>query len=270
MPRGFDRYDEAWLQGRLWTPSVVRPDLLFWFDPASSPISTASGLVSTEKDKGPQGADATQSTSTYRPTLSPTAALMKGRPSILFAADNWLEVTLASTFTGVKLMAYIICTYNLASTSGYARIVGCSSGSGIPDYNSDSFFDIERENDGSGLLRVNRNSVTTGTIPPQDSPMLVEAVFDGVGETLAINGVDSSYVAQTNAFAFNYIRIGEFTGAPTGNGWGGYINEVIFDGGAQCIQRRAKMQGYIAWNARLPGILPASHPFRNRPPLIGD
>jgi hypothetical protein len=35
-------------------------------------------------------------------------------------------------------------------------------------------------------------------------------------------------------------------------------------------RRRQTVEGYLAWKWGLVANLPAAHPFKNRPPLIGD
>jgi len=39
---------------------------------------------------------------------------------------------------------------------------------------------------------------------------------------------------------------------------------------AVTLKEEQQLAGYILWRWGLTGLLPAAHPFRNRPPLIGD
>jgi hypothetical protein len=45
---------------------------------------------------------------------------------------------------------------------------------------------------------------------------------------------------------------------------------VIFAGAGLSNHLRRKAAGSIAWRHGMQRLLPASHPYRNRPPLIGD
>ena len=95
MPRGVDGVDEARLQGRLWTPTLLRPAL--WLDAADlSTISTATG-VSEWRDKGPNGRNVAQGTGGTQPTLTPMG--LNGRNVLSFSGSQYLtSVSAASTW----------------------------------------------------------------------------------------------------------------------------------------------------------------------------
>ncbi|MFN8994753.1 MAG: hypothetical protein ACK5X3_13970, partial [Pseudomonadota bacterium] len=89
MPRGVSFYDEALIQGRLWTPALERPAV--WLDAADlSTITIATG-VSQWRDKSGNGANATQATAANQPAYSNTGFF--GLPGITFdGLSDQLEI----------------------------------------------------------------------------------------------------------------------------------------------------------------------------------
>src|SRR5215203_2897576 len=86
MPRGIDRYDEARLQGRLWTPAAIQPALGCWLDAGDpSTIIYATG-VSSWRDKSGRGAHATQATGALQPIYNPS-----GPPRITFTGQAFFD-----------------------------------------------------------------------------------------------------------------------------------------------------------------------------------
>jgi len=80
MPRGVNQYDEAQLQGLLWTPDLVRPAL--WLDAAdASTVSVATG-VSEWRDKSGNGRHFTQTTTANQPAYNQNG--INGLSSISF------------------------------------------------------------------------------------------------------------------------------------------------------------------------------------------
>jgi hypothetical protein len=53
-------------------------------------------------------------------------------------------------------------------------------------------------------------------------------------------------------------------------GWRGKIAEVVITLFVPTLRDRRTIEGYLAWKWGLDANLPADHPYRNRPPLIGD
>jgi hypothetical protein len=50
----------------------------------------------------------------------------------------------------------------------------------------------------------------------------------------------------------------------------GFVGEVVYTNTALSTADRERLEGYLAWKWGLVANLPAAHPFKNRPPLIGD
>ncbi|MFN8996607.1 MAG: hypothetical protein ACK5X3_23505, partial [Pseudomonadota bacterium] len=69
MPRGVSRYDEAQLQGRLWTPDLVRPAL--WLDWADVSTISLATVISEGRAKSGNARHFTQSVSASQPAYRP-------------------------------------------------------------------------------------------------------------------------------------------------------------------------------------------------------
>jgi hypothetical protein len=52
--------------------------------------------------------------------------------------------------------------------------------------------------------------------------------------------------------------------------WGGSFGGALLFNRALTLSEIQKVEASILWQRAWHGLLPANHPFRNRPPLIGD
>src|SRR3954470_21254947 len=122
MPRGINIYDEARLQGRLWTPALWRGAGLegLYETGDLSTIEIATG-TKTLRDKSGLGRDLTQATGSKQPAYSYGG--MGGRPTLVATAAS-SQVMLASvspTITSSSLSVFVVATATL-SVSGFARV----------------------------------------------------------------------------------------------------------------------------------------------------
>jgi hypothetical protein len=107
------------------------------------------------------------------------------------------------------------------------------------------------------------------------APVLLTGAFGTAGAasneaTISANGgARQSLTAQSGALSTTGIRIGSDTGTAGGSAWNSWIAEIIFTG-AISFATLQRIEGYLAWKWGLQGNLPATHPNRNRPPLIGS
>jgi hypothetical protein len=51
---------------------------------------------------------------------------------------------------------------------------------------------------------------------------------------------------------------------------GGPVGEIMFGQSRWTVRDRTLVDGYLAWKWGHVSNLAASHPYKNRPPLIGD
>jgi len=243
MPRGVSPLDEARLQGRLWSPNVFR--LAAWYDAAElSTITTVSGAVTDWRDKSGNGRNLTGMTS--RPTYAANG--LNNRPALSWPTSGGAQVGM--TWTGAA--------FNPVRTFGVARYEGPTpfgQTSGLMSYNFSGVIDI----------------TLTGTT---DRWLFDRLVF--------LNGSESSSDVALPAVASPFLWVDNVTptaGRTTiwiGNdrggsspAWRGKISEVVSTLFEPTLRDRRTIEGYLAWKWGLEANLPANHPFRNRPPLIG-
>jgi hypothetical protein len=260
MPRGFSDYDSAVIQGRLWTPDVLRPDA--WLDVSDlSTIQYATG-ISQITDKSGRGNNVTQSTTGYQPTLLtnrlnglPVAKFDGTDDALSFASgfmNAWTEVSFVWVMFGTggsNNGNFGPATFSTGLELIYANVIS-----------KPTLFRINNsERVGSGLYSTSETSPTISSIAADASST---GAWNG--------GAAVSMTSSAGIAALNYngvYNIGKY------NGVSGFAANMAF--GEWLIfnsflsQRDRQMtEGYLSWKW---GIrLAADHPYANRPPLIGD
>jgi hypothetical protein len=277
MPRGVNVYDEARLQGRLWTPAVARPAL--WLDSFDlSSIRTVTG-VSEWRDKSGNSRHFTQSDTARQPSLNYS---LGPNPSILWdgsndslqrIAESWAFVYPVSFFVSLRAVSWTNA-YNSPfefyteagpATAGWSYFVKSNGKSAC--YTNDTA-GTQRNYDGTGALTFSTGTtnVLCGTIGNGFINTWGNGVVDGT--------VSGTWTQRTNLGTLS-VDIGSGVKFNRFTNWRIY-EAVIFTGSTLSNAFRQSMEGYMAWRAAAFGDttgirnLPASHPFRNRPPLIGS
>ena len=259
MPRGVTPLDEARLQGRLWSPALLRPAL--WLDAADlSTISAVGGAVSEWRDKSGFVRHPLQSTTGNRP-----AFLVIGEyPVVRFDGTND-EMIINSQFfpSGAATSAsYIIAAVAKVNINKFGGIIttnpsGTNSGCGLLLDNVGKFV-----NNFSGGQTV---STTVGS-----ARCIIVAVVNAGVRTLWINGTQegSATASSGNITQSTRVVIGKYRDETGNNGAFDLEALSVFVGTASTTLRQ-NLEGYFAPRGLAAG-LPASHPYRNRPPLIGN
>jgi hypothetical protein len=267
MPRGLSDYDSAVIQGRLWTPEVLRPAL--WLDAADlSTISVATG-VSEWRDKSGNARHASQTTGSLQPGIA--ASTVNGLNSLSFdGSDDWMQ-TASSSYAARH---YFIAFKSNISSTGFntfpclysARVSPNANRTGASDLTSIIGWDINGNNwqnaaGDSTLAEFNAqpvaslsnwNNFNTGSPPP--SP---------VTNWVIVENLISNTASGTKIFC-----IGADTFSTTGRCWNMQMGEMLVFGNAMSLPERTDIVGYLSWKWGIP--LAADHPYANRPPLIGD
>jgi hypothetical protein len=267
MPKGLTPLDEAILQGRLWTPAVLRERGLLqgWYDASDlSTITLATG-VSAWADKSARGRHALQATAASQPAFSPNGGPF-GRGVIQpGSASRMAAAVAAGAFSG-----------GMNVFAAWQK-TGASVGA-----NANAF----------PFVRAASN---------QPSPLDAwdTTRFIGNGSTLASAGTYTNLSVAMTAFVQMRLRLRttftfhEFLNAVqvsthTGTSYGdnatefsffsrpdlathmiGSVGEIILTGDIEdwivC-----ELEGYLAWRWTGPDKLPVTHPFRMQPPLLGN
>lgn len=246
------------------------------FDPSG--FINVSGAASQLTDKSGFGRHFTQSSASLRPAidnvLRPQSLLWDGLNDVLQrAVEDWAYAYPVSFFVSLRANAWTnayngafgFYSSSGATTAGWSYFVKSTGKSAV--YTIDTAGG-QRNYDGSGAL-----TFSTGT-----TNILCGTIGNGFintwGNGEADGTVSGTWTQRTNLGTGNYdvgsdVRFSRYTN------W--RIREaVIFTGKTLTTQLRQRMEGYMAWKAASFGdltalrALVASHPFKNRPPLIGD
>ena len=258
MPRGTDRYDEARLQGRLWTPDVLRGSgaLEFWVDASDlSTISTATG-VSQLRDKSGKGRHWAQATGASQPTLGS----INGRPALAHTTSHWM----ASTWTLSEPLSLFV-VYQQTSA---ASVTNMLKGSDTAGYTAGFIFQPRTTAPSACAGYFISSSQVVGTLNAAGSNYLQFVGANGASGVYSQNGATRATMAGSPGTGS--IAAGLSTNSIGGNVWSGIVGEIIVTAGIVSVPNQQKLEGSSAWKWGLIDNLPASHPYKNRPPLIGD
>jgi hypothetical protein len=259
MPRGTDRYDEARRQGRLWTPAVEAASLYSWLDASSlASLTFTTGLISSWKDQSGRGANASA-------VASPDYATLQTNPLAVYSGN--------ATSQSLEIAGLASSTYDLLivakpnAPGGWRTLV----------WNSSNHHPVLIEGGSTRLGSYTGGFIQAGSLTWPNQVGLgyvsvrasgdIQMSRDG-GDLVALSG--ESLTLSTTMLLLN-------TSSGGGQGWGA-AHELIFLPVSSTTRPplKEKCEGYAAWKWQalgagdLIGNLAASHPFKNRPPLIGD
>lgn len=273
-PKGISLYDQAILQNRLWTPNLFKPAI--WLDASDSSTITLSGSnVTSWNDKSGNARNLTQTTPAQQPTYQATG--LNSRPTVRFdGIDDAMQNT-AYSFGNSPSFAYAVFqSSNAAGSLGQIFMASPNPSNTsigtellyINNYGGYTTITLKPPSLANASLGVNTTFVTT--------PQIIGAGFDGSGTSpsdveFILNGTQQT---STTSGPIGYVSE---IGFSIGNrpiqqivGLNGTISELIFFDSFIFTTNRQIIEGYLAWKWGLQNLLIATHPFANRPPLIGD
>lgn len=260
--RGVDRYDEARLQGRLWTPlayPALRPAC--WLDAADKKsLTISSGNVTAFTSRfGAGGGSANAGAAlAYLPT-----GWTDGRsPCIDFPDDtHGFNLTTSVTYAGgTGLSGYVVVNRPGAGVNGYWGVLsGSVAGGPLLRLRDDDVLDSLRNFQADLLASP---AISTG-------PMIVGFEFRTSSVTNRYNGTSASNSSDP-ALTSGLDRIGY-------DPVGGHLFNVGTDRMAEAIVYQGipptwivqRIEGYLAWKWGVQDKLVATHPYKLKPPLLG-
>ena len=271
MPRFCSLYRNSQWQRRLWTPRVLDP--LLWLDASDISTITVSGSgVSEWRDKSGWGQDFSQSTDAQRPGLT-TA---EGLRALLFdgSNDKLTAISTARNYQYPFTALFLASTSTLTNTGYNCLFDSYQDGAGAKPGNS--FF--IKSNGKSAYYGVGvsgqPNYDGTGAINyAANTPFLFAITLTGGNVYIYSWGNEVPDGAANFAYANKTTPVGDTIALGAGPLFNRYtpwtLREVVFIPGVDPRMRQMASAAML-WKRRLQYLLPASHPFKNRPPLIGD
>jgi hypothetical protein len=262
MPLGISRFDEARLQGRLWTPAMDRAKTAMWFKAEPGGFAYATG-VSQWNDKSGNGWHATQATGGSQPTYEPFG--FNGRPAIRFAGGASTQfLTLASIASTGWSGLGALYAWKVTNYPGTDPNIGPVLG----QWGTEVSADHEPFSDGQFYHGFGSTARKTVGAPP------VSPASPRISAISSAAGAWSYWIDGTQVFSTGTNTVGLNTAPKIGNSFtyylDGHIGEVIIMPSEMTTRERQMREGYLAWHNGLVENLVGSHPFKNRPPLIGD
>ena len=278
MPRGINIYDEAKLQGRLWTPTLARPPL--WYDASDlSTISTATG-ISELRDKSGINRHLTQAVAADQPVfvqngLNNLSVIRNGTSDVLSRAtvpifknvgQGWVFAVLK--YPTVADNALGLSTLFFGTGSAATRV----NFNAFPANGTNTLSLGGRRLD-TDLFQAVSTSTTRASI--QDRFIIETAHFNWASAQVNhwTNGTQDltagAFQTAGNTSNTDATTISILTGGATATPNGVEVGEVlVFENDLPV--NRIVIEGYLAWKWGLQDFLPSGAMYRVRPPLIGD
>jgi len=218
--------------------------LALWLDAAdvtgTGTNPSDGSAVTTWVNKGGIGSSATNFGD---PTLSATG--VNGKPGIFL---NGFSMGFRGTVANTGAVSTTFAVATLSNAAGnYARLVSMAGNTGA-DFDSGSYCipflrDLTSPQNLSGYRG---NAVlSTKSTPAYDTPFYATSVFDLTNNTVYVNGVAGSVVANAGPFAITKYGVG-IQPNQDGDYWRGYVSEVLIYNSALSTTNRQAVEAYLA------------------------
>lgn len=287
MPRGVGsqwQYDEAQLQRRLWNPSVYGLDCRMWIKPSdvANVRLDGSNRVSDVIDLSPYRANFTQATAGSRPTFR-TSNVADGIEN-LGTSLNFMLRDVGSSQLVSDVTIFLAVTFTGDASFIYPTFLSASSTVTGDDYATGFTVDRRSHNATNPVSTYGLDSPKDNTNPDllddtiaYNSPTIitVRARDQSGTESMRVNGREQGLTKTPfSPNASMNLRVMRLFVRYYNNNLQAYergiISEMVVIGTTLSAFECAKIEGYISWSQNRKYRLAATHPFVNRPPLIGD
>ena len=246
-------------ESRLWTPRdlPVQPWVWYDFSDASTRTITGQGISEIRPKIGVPTLSLLQGTDSARPTI-------QSQGGIEYANFDGGDTLNRSSITWISGDITFVSVY-FPSALDNTRIVSNNASSGLLI----KFLTARGTRFGSDLIGLNLLA-NSWNVAISDCTSGVSATQRHWGNG---NNFVSSAASNDPAFVGNFISIGlGNTGAGVPN-YIGRLDQVLIIPALLSNSDRQKLEGFLAWQRvawNLPANLPTNHPFKNRPPYVGD
>ncbi|MCA3450479.1 MAG: hypothetical protein INF92_08940 [Rhodobacter sp.] len=266
MPRARTPYAEAQLQRRLWTPDRLRPAL--WLDAADRSTITIATGVSEWRDKSGNNRHLSQTTPTQQPALTLNA--QNGLPALTFDGSNDFMSNASVGAAGLDVVQ-IISVFRMI-TGGANEDV--PMGVGQTGFLS-AIRTFYRENNGTTVGFASWGNDVASSAYSYDIGGNFH-VFEAWNTQRATpnqirigrNGSITTYSVGSVNLTADGFSVGSLRGSAVANYYSNIaVGEILVAYSEWSQRNRQLVEGYLGWKWGI--TLDASHPFVNRPPLIG-
>lgn len=244
---------------QLWHPVMlpVQPWVWYDFSDASTRTITGQGISEIRPKIGVPTLSLLQGTDSARPTIQSQSGIeygnFDGGDFLTRSSITWIsgDITFVSVYFPSVLNNAIIVGNNVSgSVSKFLTARGTRFG------NSELI--------GSNFLANNWN------VTISDCGSGASSIQRHWGNG---NNFVSSAASNDPAFLGNFISVGLGIPASGLPNYTGRLDQVLIIPALLSNSDRQKLEGFLAWQRvawNLPANLPTNHPFKNRPPYVGD
>jgi len=244
---------------QLWNPVMlpVQPWVWYDFSDSSTRTITGQGISEIRPKIGAPTLSLLQGTDSARPTIQSQSGIEYGNfdgSNDLLRRDNitWIsgDITFVAVYSPTFVNAGVIVTNNLQNTSTASK--GLRS-------NGVSF--------GTSTLLGNNLSANKWNIGVGDCNSGVSATQRhwGNGNNFVSGSASNDPSVLGNTLVLGVQSFGTY--------FNGNLDQVLIIPALLSNSDRQKLEGFLAWQRvawNLPANLPTNHPFKNRPPYVGD
>lgn len=267
--RGLNPYASGRIQSRLWTPKLLQAEGAAWFD--AGDLSTCdfnAGTYSNIADRWGRAPYMQNGSATTAPSFVSNG--IGGKPTARFDKANGLLMEYYSA-TVVMSNAFIVAIVGSINAVGSnARLLAYIRAAGGNDFDNSGSMALLYRSAANTLTTYQNGGSRASTTIVDGRVMLFVVTSDGTTCRHYLNGA----AGGSGAWGTISLGTGQFgvgvsnSGAGTTGYQGDYATMVAVRGYSPRLHRL--IEGAAAWERGLQGRLTAGHPFRNRPPLIGD
>jgi len=243
---------------------------LLWLDTSDiSSIAVEQGAVSQWRDKSKYKQNFSQTVGSQRPRLSTAENL----PALFFdgSDDNLTALSTAQNYAYPYTALFLASASSFSSSyntlfDSYQDAAGALPGASffIKSNGKSAFYGvsttIQPSYDGTGAITYQANNPFLIAFSIANNS--INSWGNGVND-----GIMSSTFTNKTSPVENEIYLGAGVRFNRYTPW--LYREVLFIPGISTVNRQIA-EGVLCWKRGLQNILPATHPYRNRAPLIGD
>lgn len=242
-----------------WQPTDLGAALKAWWHAGDhgtpNMVDDGAGLISSWKDR--IAAIDVVATTTARPTWA-AASFNAAFAGVTF--DGVANTLRGTTLTGLPVGA----------TSGEIFAAASATAGGanrqVVNYGGISANLLRRLQDVSDKLRASDGSVLSDSLGSLVPLGILCGIFTATTVQSRLNGVDSAAAAGAAVnTGTTRIAIGANNNTAAGNFWVGAIRHVLITAALTATQRE-QLEGWLAWDANMVALLPASHPYKGVAP----
>jgi hypothetical protein len=263
MPRSIDSYDQALLQGRLWTPDqwLGTPKVVRWFDFSNQRggLITGTNGIKNARDwsrlttSSDMGAASDEPPYVSRGWITPERCLPCAVP---FGDHDYVNFS-PLTFNDTNGNSTAFAAYCHGTNTEALFSIGSGSGAPLVRFAGDT-------------VQIVKNFITNIFQSPAGSCPAGHHIV-GSDTAIGFSGTWIDGVVYSNTTTPNFSQVCNALMADNGTSFFSRpYGEAIFSSIRWTLAQREIVDGYLHWKWGLVWRLKAYHRFKHRPPLIGD